>query len=153
MKKGSSYDVEFVEIPNAKNKTGKEINQANIDNKAIRFSRVEDVDYRKGAGNGREVYFTATGQSSDGKTPTEGLTMWGRVYKLNMDAKDMLKGKLEVIAEGDSDPGNNLINPDNLCVTENFVYIQEDGDSIILMPNTILISGNTIWRPRPTNLG
>lgn len=129
MKKGSSYDVEFVEIPNAKNLMGKEINQANIDNKAIRFSRVEDVDYRKGAGNGREVYFTATGQSGDGKTPTEGLTMWGRVYKLNMDAKDMLKGKLEVIAEGDSDPGNNLINPDNLCVTENYVYIQEDGDS------------------------
>ncbi len=129
MKKGDSYNVEFVEIPNAKNLTGKQINQANIDNKAIRFSRVEDVDYRKGAGNGREVYFTATGQSGDGTTPTEGFTMWGRVYKLNMDSKDMLKGKLEVIAEGDSDPGNNLINPDNLCVTENFVYIQEDGDS------------------------
>ena len=41
----------------------------------------------------------------------------------------MLQGKLELIAEGDSNPGNNLINPDNLCVTENYVYIQEDGDS------------------------
>ena len=129
MKKGSSYDVEFVEIPNAKNLTGKEINKQNLDNQAIRFSRVEDVDYRKGQGNGREIYFTATGQSSDGTNPTEGLTMWGRVYKLNLDAKDMMKGKLEVIAEGDSDPGQNLINPDNLCVTENYVYIQEDGDS------------------------
>lgn len=129
IKKGSTYDVEFVEIPNAKDLTGKEINKRNIDNNAIRFSRVEDVDYRKGAKNGREIYFTATGQSADGSTPTEGLTMWGRVYKLNLDAKDMLKGKLEVIAEGDSDPGNNLINPDNLCVTENYVYIQEDGDS------------------------
>ncbi|WP_343565650.1 hypothetical protein [Sphingobacterium sp.] len=129
MKKGESYAVEFVEIPNAKNLTGKEINKQNLDNKAIRFSRVEDVDYRKGTGNGREIYFTATGQSSDGVKPTEGFTMWGRVYKLNLDEKNMLKGKLEVIAEGDSDPGQNLINPDNLCVTENFVYIQEDGDS------------------------
>lgn len=129
IKKGSSYDVEFVEIPNAKSLTGKEINKKNMDNNAIRFSRVEDVDYRKGANNGREIYFTATGQSANGSTPTEGLTMWGRVYKLNLDSKDMLKGKLEVIAEGDSDPGNNLINPDNLCVTENYVYIQEDGDS------------------------
>ncbi len=129
MEKGESYEVEFVEIPEAKKKTGKEINKANLDNNAIRFCRVEDVDYRKGAGNGREVYFTATGQANNKTTPVDGFTMWGRVYKLNLDAKNMMKGTLEVIAEGDSDPGNNLINPDNLCVTENFVYIQEDGDS------------------------
>lgn len=129
MTKGSSYDVEFVEIPNAKNLTGAQINQKNIDNNAIRFSRVEDVDYRKGAGKGREIYFTATGESSDGVNPKAGLTMWGRVYKLVLNSNNMLTGKLEVVAEGDSNPGNNLINPDNLCVTENFVYIQEDGDS------------------------
>ncbi len=129
IKKGNSYDVEFVEIPNAKNLTGAEINQKNIDNKAIRFSRVEDVDYRKGAGKGREIYFTATGESSDGVNPKAGLTMWGRVYKLVLDANNMMSGKLELVAEGDSNPGKDLINPDNLCVTENFVYIQEDGDS------------------------
>lgn len=129
MVKGSAYDVEFVEIPNARNITGKEINQKNIDNKAIRFSRVEDVDYRKGAGKGREIYFTATGEAFDRTTPKPGLTMWGRVYKLILNADNMLTGKLEVVAEGDSDPGKNLINPDNLCVTENYVYIQEDGDS------------------------
>ncbi|NML71127.1 hypothetical protein HHL23_15160 [Chryseobacterium sp. RP-3-3] len=129
MVKGNSYDVEFVEIPNSKNLTGAQINQKNIDNNAIRFSRVEDVDYRKGAGKGREIYFTATGESSDGVTPKPGLTMWGRVYKLVLNENNMLAGKLEVAAEGDSNPGHNLINPDNLCVTENFVYIQEDGDS------------------------
>lgn len=129
MSKGSQYDVEFVEIPNAKNLTGAQINQKNLDINAIRFSRVEDVDYRKGAGKGREIYFTATGESSDGVTPKPGLTMWGRVYKLVLNESNMLTGKLEVVAEGDSNPGNNLINPDNLCVTENFVYIQEDGDS------------------------
>lgn len=129
MTKGSQYDVEFVEITNAKNLTGAQINQKNLDINAIRFSRVEDVDYRKGAGKGREIYFTATGESSDGVNPKPGLTMWGRVYKLVLNENNMLTGKLEVVAEGDSNPGNNLINPDNLCVTENFVYIQEDGDS------------------------
>ncbi|MGG7550491.1 alkaline phosphatase PhoX [Chryseobacterium arthrosphaerae] len=129
MTKGGSYDVEFVEITGAKNLTGAQINQANINNNAIRFSRVEDVDYRKGAGKGREIYFTATGESSDGVNPKPGLTMWGRVYKLVLNSNNMLTGKLEVVAEGDSNPGNNLINPDNLCVTENYVYIQEDGDS------------------------
>ncbi len=129
MTKGSQYDVEFVEISNAKNLTGAQINQKNIDNNAIRFSRVEDVDYRKGAGKGREIYFTATGESSDGVNPKAGLTMWGRVYKLVLNESNMLTGKLEVVAEGDSNPGSNLINPDNLCVTENYVYIQEDGDS------------------------
>lgn len=129
IQKGNQYDVEFVEIPNAKNLTGKEINQANINNNAIRFSRVEDVDYRKGAGKGREIYFTATGESNDGINPKAGLTMWGRVYKLVLDSNNMLKGKLELVAEGDSTPGKGIINPDNICVTENYVYIQEDGDS------------------------
>ena len=129
MSKGSQYDVEFVEITNAKNLTGAQINQKNLDINAIRFSRVEDVDYRKGAGKGREIYFTATGESGDGVNPKPGLTMWGRVYKLVLNQNNMMTGKLEVVAEGDSNPGNNLINPDNLCVTENYVYIQEDGDS------------------------
>lgn len=129
MSKGSQYDVEFVEIPNAKNLTGAQINQANINNNAIRFSRVEDVDYRKGAGKGREIYFVATGESSDGVNPKPGLTMWGRLYKLVLNEGNMFTGKLEVVAEGDSQPGLNLINPDNVAVTENYVYIQEDGDS------------------------
>lgn len=128
--KGQSYDVEFVEIPNAKNLTGAQINTTVNDLKAIRFSRVEDIDYRKGsAQNNREVYFTATGQSPDKINPQPGYTMWGRVYRVVLDNADPTKGKIEVIAEGDTNPGNDLINPDNLCVTENYVYIQEDGDS------------------------
>jgi hypothetical protein len=129
MSVGKSFEVSFVEIPNAKNSTGAEINTAVNNLKAIRFSRVEDVDYRKGsASNNREVYFTATGQSSS-NAPVEGYTMWGRVYKLVLDATNPLAGKLELVVEGDSTPGTGIINPDNLCVTENYVYIQEDGDS------------------------
>lgn len=125
----NSYPVAFVEIPNAKNLTGAVINTTVNSLGAIRFSRVEDVDYRKGsAANNREVYFTATGQATS-NAPVDGYTMWGRVYKLKMDAGDPLKGTLELAVEGDSTPGTGIINPDNLCVTENYVYIQEDGDS------------------------
>ena len=126
---GNSYDVEFVEVPNAVNLTGASINTTVNDLGAIRFSRVEDVDYRKGnAAAAREVYFTATGQATS-NAPVDGYTMWGRVYRLKMKENDPLKGTLEVVVEGDSMPGTGLINPDNLCVTENYVYIQEDGDS------------------------
>jgi hypothetical protein len=130
MTKGNVYDVEFVKLPNIKSKTGAEINTIVNGLGAIRFSRVEDVDYRKGGGaNSRELYFVATGQSPNRTTPEPGYTMWGRMYKLVLNENDPTKGKLEVVAEGDSNPGNDLINPDNVCATENYVYIQEDGDS------------------------
>jgi secreted PhoX family phosphatase len=125
MVKGSAYDVEFVEVPNAKNLTGAEIEGLNTTLKSIQFARVEDLDYRKGGGaNGREVYFVATGVSGQ---PDK--TYWGRVYRLRMDAANPLLGKLEVVEDGDLNPGQEIINPDNLCVTNNYVYIQEDGDS------------------------
>ncbi|MCF2220864.1 hypothetical protein H9Q08_16395 [Chryseobacterium sp. PS-8] len=127
----NNYPVEFVEVPNAKNLTGTEIENLNSGLKSIQFARVEDLDYRKGsATNNREIYFTATGVSGS----TE-KTYMGRVYQLKLDANDPLKGTLKIIANGDVSPsganvkGTDIINPDNLCVTENYVYIQEDGDS------------------------
>jgi hypothetical protein len=59
----------------------------------------------------------------------------GRVYQLKLDAADPLKGVLKIAADGDVSPtganvkGTDIINPDNLCATENYLYIQEDGDS------------------------
>jgi hypothetical protein len=125
IKQGLRYEVEFVEISNSSTATGAEIAQQSVDKKAIQFARVEDLDYRKGGGNNsRELYFVATGVAN-----TIGKTMWGRMYKLEMDKANPLKGKLEVVASGDEHPGVDLINPDNVCATENYVYIQEDGDS------------------------
>ncbi|MDM8176291.1 MULTISPECIES: alkaline phosphatase PhoX [Olivibacter] len=131
IEKGNSYDVEFVELDNVKSSTGAQLQQQTVEKNAIMFARVEDIDYKKGGGaNGREVYFTATGVSqSDKLTPVTGKTMWGRVYKLVLDADNPLKGKLEIAVDGIDNPGESIVNPDNLCVTENFVYIQEDGDS------------------------
>ena len=131
MDKGTAYDVEFVELDNVKSSTGAQLQQQTIDKKALMLARVEDIDYRKGsAANGREIYFTATGVSQGDKiTPVSGKTMWGRVYKLVLDESNPLKGKLEVAVDGNDNPGKSIVNPDNLCVTENYVYIQEDGDS------------------------
>jgi secreted PhoX family phosphatase len=125
MTKGSTYDVEFVEVPNAKNLSGADIENLNSTLKSIQFARVEDLDYRKGGGaNGREIYFVATGVSG---SPDK--TFWGRMYRLKLSANSPLAGTLEVVADGADNPGNDIINPDNLCVTDNYVYIQEDGDS------------------------
>lgn len=144
MSKGGSYDVEFVEIENAKTNTGAQNQQQTVDKNAIMFARVEDLDYRKGsAANNREIYFTATGVSqSDRLTPVSGKNMWGRVYKLVLDANNPLKGKLEVAVDGGDNPGKSIVNPDNICVTENFVYIQEDGDSFYINND----HDGTIWQ-------
>jgi hypothetical protein len=125
MQKGNSYDVEFVEVPNAKSLTGAEIEGLNSSLSSIQFARVEDLDYRKGsAAAGREIYFAATGVANQPEK-----TYWGRVYQLKLDEGNPLSGKLAIVADGADDPGKDIINPDNLCVTQNYVYIQEDGDS------------------------
>ncbi|WP_233635760.1 alkaline phosphatase PhoX [Hymenobacter setariae] len=132
MSAGTSYDVQWIEVPNVNTMTGAQIAAFSVANNALQLARVEDLDYRKGsAANNRELYFTATGVSaSDKVTPVAGKTMWGRVYKLNLNATDPVgAAKLEVVVDGATDPGNYIVNPDNICVTDNYVYIQEDGDS------------------------
>ncbi|MDJ1484310.1 hypothetical protein QNI16_27685 [Cytophagaceae bacterium YF14B1] len=127
MKEGQSYDVEFVKIDDYQNMSGAQI-QAKVDVlKAIEFGRVEDIDYRKGsAANAREIYFNVTGQ---GDKLTE-RTKFGRVYKLALSESDPLKGKLTVVLDGDLPNGkaNEFQNPDNICVTQNYVYTQEDSN-------------------------
>ncbi|HJU45759.1 MAG TPA: hypothetical protein VJ647_03200, partial [Chitinophagaceae bacterium] len=132
MTEGTAYDVEFVKINNHKTLTGTQI-QALVDPlKAIKFGRVEDIDYRKGSGaSSREIYFTVTGQDPTGVNADKSRTVMGRVYKLVLDATDPLKGKLTCILDGDKDAGiaRDFQNPDNICVTANFVYVQEDSNT------------------------
>jgi hypothetical protein len=125
MQPGKTYAVEFIEVDSAATATGAEIAQQSIEKLAVQFARVEDLDYRKGGGNNsRELYFVATGVNNQ-----VGKNMWGRLYRLKLDKNNPLKGNLQVLADGGVNPGNDLINPDNVCVTDNYVYIQEDGDS------------------------
>ncbi len=122
---GAAVDVEFVEVANAATLTGAQINTESTALKSIAFGRVEDIDYKKD-GVGREVYFCVTGQTGNANR-----TKYGRVYKLVMNATDPLKGTLEVILDGDNNagPASEFQNPDNIMVTQNFAYIQEDANS------------------------
>jgi hypothetical protein len=126
---GQSYPVEFVEIPNASTLTGAQIDAyANTTAMSVKFQRVEDIDYRKGGPQAaREIYFNATGAAT---ADSVDRTVWGRVYRLVLDPSNPLAGTLECIINGDdkslSNPFNALYQPDNICVTEDYVYVQED---------------------------
>ncbi len=128
----SEYDVEFVEIPNGASLTKNEMEAACNDVFASQFMRVEDVDYQKGAdANARNVFFAVTGRGPGQGTYND----WGTVYKLELDDTNPLEGRLTQIISGNTDTNNQdgnlaeLQSPDNICVTENFVYVQEDPNS------------------------
>ncbi len=129
---GATYDVEFVEIENGADMTREEMENASIAVNAFQFMRVEDVDYQKGSdANGRNVYFAVTGRGPGRGTYND----WGTVYKLELDEDSPMTGKLTQIISGNTDTNNmdgnlsSLQSPDNICVTENFVYTQEDPNS------------------------
>lgn len=129
---GQSYPVTFAKIENHTTLTGAQINAAVNTLSAIKFGRVEDVDYRKGGGAAdREIYFNVTGQNINGTNADASRTKYGRVYKLNLDAVNPLVGSLQVLLDGDNRTGiaGKFQNPDNICVTKNYVYVQEDANA------------------------
>lgn len=130
MKVGAKFPVEFVKIDNHKTLTGAQIDAKVNDLKAIKFGRVEDLDYRKKS-TGREVYFNVTGQNNTGANADYSRSKYGRVYRLTMDAADPLKAVLEVVLDGDDRSGvaKTFQNVDNIVVTENYLYTQEDPNS------------------------
>ncbi|MGZ8377233.1 MAG: alkaline phosphatase PhoX [Gemmatirosa sp.] len=128
---GQSYPVQFRQIANQKTLTGRQINQSGAALNAIRFARVEDLDYRKGSeASNREIYFVATGQNNTGVNADYSRTKYGRAYRLRLDANNPLQGTLEVIADGDDKSPTNVArlfqNLDNVYVGTNYVYLQED---------------------------
>lgn len=126
---GQTYNVEFRKVDNHATLTGAQMNERSTALKSIAFGRVEDIDYRKGGGaNSREIYFNVTGQATTGPNADYSRTKYGRTYRLKMNDNDPLKGTLEVILNGDdrTGPARTFQNVDNICVTNNFVYTQED---------------------------
>ncbi|MDT0677398.1 hypothetical protein [Autumnicola musiva] len=147
----TEYEVEFVEIPNGASLTNAEMENACINVNASQFMRVEDVDYGKGSdAAARNVYFNVTGRGPGAGTYND----WGTVYKLVLNENDPTQGKLTQIISGNTDTNNmdgnlaELQSPDNICVTENFVYIQEDPNSFSRGHNSYIyqsdLEGNNI---------
>ncbi|WP_430408916.1 phosphatase [Kordia sp.] len=124
---GTEYAVEFVQLNQT---TYNELNTESIAKKVMAFNRVEDIDYRKGtAAANREIYFNATGHSSNSDTRTK----YGRTYKLVLDENNPLTGKLTLVLNGDDLAGKakTFHSPDNILVTENYAYIQEDPNGYV----------------------
>ena len=128
---GSTYPVVFKEVTDPQTKTAATMGAMLGSLKAVKFGRVEDLDYGKTAATNRDVYFTATGQAFTGVNADSSRTRYGRVYKLVLDPANPLAGTLEVILDGDVRPGiaDKFQDPDNICVTKNYVYIQEDANT------------------------
>ncbi len=126
---GQTYPVVFRKLEgNVPAMTGADINARSLELKAIQFGRVEDIDYRKGSGGGREVYFNVTGQNNTGTNADYARSKYGRVYRLVLDAQDPTRGTVEVLLDGDdrAGPAREFQNPDNILVTRNYAYIAED---------------------------
>ena len=125
MQEGVAYDMEFVQL----NETNIDLLDAEAKAKGVMgFSRLEDIDWRRGsAKNNREVYFAVTGRKNNALTGKG--TTYGRIYKLQLNEKDPTKGgKITCVLDGDLPNGKakSFHSPDNILVTKNYAYIQED---------------------------
>lgn len=125
MKEGQAYDMEFVQLT----ETNIDLLDAEAKQKGVMgFSRLEDVDWRRGsAQNNREVYFAVTGRKKDGLKDKG--TFYGRIYKVVLNENDPTQaGKITCVLDGDNLTGvaKAFHSPDNILVTENYAYIQED---------------------------
>jgi hypothetical protein len=125
---GQSYPVVFRRVEGAAGMTGADISARSVALKAVQFGRVEDVDYRKGTGGGREIYFNVTGQNNTGVNADYSRSKYGRVYRLVLDRQDPTRGTLQVILDGDdrAGPARELQNPDNILATRDYLYVSED---------------------------
>lgn len=129
MEEGKSYDVEFVEL---EERTFDKLQEECEAKGIIGFSRVEDIDWRRGSGaSNREIYFAVTGREKDGLVGKG--TISGRIYKLEMNENDPTgPAKLTCVLDGDKEGGKaaEFHSPDNIVVTNNYAYIQEDPNGL-----------------------
>ncbi len=129
MKEGISYEIEFVELKE------KEIDLLDAEAKekgVMGFSRLEDIDWRRGnKRNNRELYLAVTGRDKPGLIGKG--TRSGRIYKVELNPYNPQgPGKITCVLDGDKEGGvaEAFHSPDNITVTQNYAYIQEDPNGI-----------------------
>lgn len=126
MAEGVAYDAEWVKVSE---RTISELNQEAIDSSAIGFQRIEDIDWQRGsADNQRRLFFCVTGRQKTAALADRGTT-YGRIYMVELNDNDPAgECKITCILDGDNATGvaSGFNSPDNITVTQNYVYIQED---------------------------
>ncbi len=128
MLEGQTYQAEFVEYTE---RTLEELDAEAKEKGIMGFSRLEDIDWRRGsAANNREIYMAVTGRLKDGLVGRG--TLSGRVYRVTLSENDPLKATITCVLDGDILDGKAaaLHSPDNILVTENYAYIQEDPNGV-----------------------
>ncbi len=130
MKEGVAYEMEFVQLE----ETQIDLLDAEAKAKGVMgFSRVEDIDWRKGTpANNRVIYFAVTGRNK-GSLVGKG-SMTGRIYKVALNESDPTgAGTITCVLDGDKTGGvaEAFHSPDNIVVTENYAYIQEDPNGVV----------------------
>lgn len=125
MVEGTAYNAEFVEL------TEREITALDTESKTkgvMGFSRLEDIDWRRGSAvNQREIYFCVTGRDKPDLIGKGSIL--GRVYKVVLNETDPTGAcKIMCVLDGDKVGGKaaGFHSPDNILVTENYAYVQED---------------------------
>lgn len=125
MEEGVTYDASFVEL---EERNIDLLNTECINKGVMGFSRLEDIDWRRGdETKQREIYFAVTGRS---KPDLVGKgTKYGRIYKVELNDTDPTgAARITCILDGDKIDGKAALfhSPDNILVTRNYIYIQED---------------------------
>jgi len=113
--KGQTLHGRFVPLSQAENANASTLEAAAQDKGAFDFVRLEDVAV---SATGRGVlYFADTGAAGQ-------ESVKGRVYKLGVDPHNPTQASLSLLLDGDS--GDEMVNPDNLDVSQRVMVIQED---------------------------
>ena len=125
MVEGQTYPIDFVQLE----ETQIDLLDAEAKSKGVMgFSRLEDIDWRRGSdANNREIYFCVTGRKKSGLIGKG--TQYGRIYKVVLNENDPKgAGTITCVLDGDKVDGiaRAFHSPDNILVTENYAYIQED---------------------------
>jgi hypothetical protein len=115
----------FVEVPGADLLSATALQTKADELKAFKFVRLEDVDYRLGAG-GPSIYFVDTGNINArcGKDPCD---LYGSIYRMDFDAANPIQNaRLVLLARSRGVKAGDWASPDNVAVSSRSLMVQED---------------------------
>lgn len=112
---------------------GNKATTPSLPNDVFDFIRIEDTAYDKRPGMSNVVYLADSGRGTAGAANPLTTSTNGRVWKLELDPSNPLKGKLSILVQGDDNPVKTLgeiHQPDNMETTANgSLLVQEDPGS------------------------
>jgi hypothetical protein len=113
--KGESLTGRFVTIPHVERYTGKQLNEVSEALGSFNFVRIEDA--ANDPDDPGVVYFADTGAN-------KAESKHGRLYRMTIEPEHPRRATLEVVLDGDA--GDDIVNPDNLGISDRALVIQED---------------------------